>query len=206
MKRPTLTSAIVLSLLLPASVALFAGTTTVHKSKHGKTVVHKDKHGKTVVHHGARGHVVVHEHFPIHRTLPLVVVRPPRVAIRVAPRIYLAPIVIRPVVVVAPAPRLVVWHQVEQFEPADEWTDVSFAVGGSGSHLYFEVGGAPARVSFAEVVYADGETQVVDFDDQPYSPGYYSVVTLEQPRPVDHVRVVAFADGAAASLSFHLAL
>ena len=196
-----------LALLLSAAPAsLFAGTTTVHKDKHGKTktVVHKNKRGKTVVHQGKHGKVVVHTGFPIRRTLPLVVVRPPRVAIRVAPRVFVAPIVFRPVVVVRPAPTLVVWSQAESFVPADEWTDVALTVGHPGTHLYFEVAGGPARVSFAEVVYADGETQVVDFADQSYSPGYYPVVTLERPRPVDHVRFVAFAGAPSVNLSFHL--
>jgi len=64
-----------------------------------------------VVHRPHRTVVTVHRGFPIRRTLPRVVVRTPVVAFRVAPRVFLPPLVFRSVVVaVAPLPDLVLWQ------------------------------------------------------------------------------------------------
>ena len=189
---------VTLVFLVAIALAAAAGATTV---------VHQGRHGRTVVHRGPRGAVVVHRGFPIRRTLPHVWVRAPRVAVRVAPRVFL-PHFFSPAVVVRvrPLPAAIVWHEAEIFEPDDEWTEVTYPVTQSGTHLYFELTDAPARVSFAEVVYGDGETQVVDFGEKEYAVGYYGLIDLPRPRAIDHVRLVAAAGGDAVHVSFHLAL
>jgi hypothetical protein len=169
----------------------------------GHTVVHRGPHGRTVVHKGPRGRVVVHQGFPIRRTLPEVYVRAPHVAVRVAPRVYLHPLAF-PGVVVRVRPARVAWHEAERIERAEEWADVTYNVAHAGSHLYFEVADGPARVSFAEIVYGNGETQVVDFADKVYAPGYYGLLDFDAARGIDHVRLIASADGDAASIAFHL--
>src|SRR5512140_363293 len=121
--------------------ALFAGVALpLSADPKGKTVVHVNPAGKTVVHHGPRKTVVVHKGFPLSRPLPRVVIRPPGAAIRVAPRVFLAPVVFPAVVVkVRPAPTRVVWYRTERFVPDDDWTEVALNVSREGAHLYFEV-------------------------------------------------------------------
>jgi hypothetical protein len=190
------------------ALVLFAGfALPLSADPKGKTVVHRSKHGKTVVHKGPRGTVVVHKGFPLARTLPRVVVRAPKVVVRVAPRVFLPRILFPAVVIqVRPAPARIVWHQSEVFVRDDDWTEVSLNVTQAGAHLYFEVADGRARVSFAEVVYDDGETLVVDFADKVYAPGFYGLVELQKPRGIDHVRLIAAADGASAGISLHLTL
>lgn len=192
-------------LLLTLALVGVAGT-SAHADPKPKSKS-KAKNSRTVVHKGPRGKVVVHKGFPIRRGLPKVYVRAPKVRIRVTPRVYL-PRVVFParVIHVRPAPAKVVWYAYEPFVVDDGWTEVAFAVSSAGAHLDFELDGGPARVSFAEVVYDDGETQVVDFDDRVYVAGYYPMVTLERPRPVDHVRLVASAEKGDVRIGFHLAL
>jgi hypothetical protein len=173
----------------------------------GKTVVHQGPHGRTVVHQGPRGKVVIHQGFPIARPLPLVYVRAPRVVVRVTPRIFLPRLAFPAVVVrVRPVATRVVWHQAVVLRRDDEWLEDTLVVTHAGTHLYFEVADGPARVSFAEVVYDNGETQVVDFDDKVYQPGFYGLIDLPQSRGIDHVRLVAAAGGDTAGISLHLAL
>ena len=168
-------------------------------------VVRVGPRGRTVVHRGPRGTVVVHRGFPIRRTFPHVYVRAPRVAIRVAPRVYLHPFLFPGVVVrVRPAVTAIVWHTVEPLALDDDWTDLTLDVNQEGQHLYFEVTDGAARVSFAELVYADGETQVVDFADKVYPVGFYPLVDLERARRIDHVRLVAAANAEAIGIGLHL--
>jgi len=170
-------------------------------------VVHRGPHGKTVVHRGPRGKVVVHHGFPITRTLPRVYVRAPRVAIRVTPRAFLPRRIFPATVIkVRPAPAAIVWHEVEPFALDDGWTEASLVVTHTGRHLYFEIAEAPVSVSFAEVVYDDGETQVVDFNDRTYQPGYYGLLDLDTARGIDHVRLVASATRADVQIGLHLTM
>lgn len=191
-------SLVVLALVAGFALALAAEAgTTVHRGKHGRTVVHKGPHRKVVVHHG----------FPIHRKLPKVYVRAPRVAVRVAPRVYLPRVVFPAVVIrVRPVEPRIVWHETVVIERDDDWLEDTLIVTHAGTHLYFEVADGSARVSFAEVVYDGGETQVVDFDEKVYAPGFYGLLELEASRGIDHVRLVASADGPKAAISLHLTL
>src|SRR5437763_38904 len=85
---------------------------------------------------GPRRTVVVHTGFPIHRTLPAVVVRP-GVAVRVAPRVYLAPVVFTARVVTLPA--VVGWHASEVLDRDDGWTDFTMDVDRRGRNLLLQI-------------------------------------------------------------------
>lgn len=147
-----------------------------------------------VVHRGHRTRVVVHRGFPIHRTLPHVYVRAPRVAVRVTPRVYLSPVVFGATVVAVSERDAQVWRDSEQLEADDEWTEFTLNVDKRGTRLLLEVQGGPAQISFAEVVFENGDTQVVDFADGAHPPGIYSLLDFKDGRKVDHVRVVAKAE------------
>jgi hypothetical protein len=151
-----------------------------------------------VVHRGPRTTIVVHRGFPLRRALPPVFVLAPRAAIRVAPLRYLAPVVWAPVVVAAPAARELAWEERQELAAENEWTDFALSAGQTGRRLYLEVEGGPVALNFAEVVFANGDTQVVDLGERPRDPGVYSLLDLGDGRMVDHVRMVARVDNGTA--------
>jgi hypothetical protein len=148
--------------------------------------------------------VVVHRGFPIHRTLPEVVIRPTAV-VRVAPRVYLAPAVFAGVVLTALPPANVrVWSAAEELDRGDGWTDFTMNLDRRGSRLVMEIDKGPAQISFAEVVFENGETQVVDFNEKILRRGIYTLVDFRDGRKVDHVRLVARTTGDSARIGLHL--
>jgi hypothetical protein len=157
-----------------------------------------------VTRHGVtRTHVVVHEGFPIRRAFPEVVIRPVPV-VRVAPRVYLAPVVFT-AAVVATVPRSPQnWRGTETLEREDGWTDFTMNVDRRGGKMLLEIGPGAAQISFAEVVFENGETQVVDFNDHVHARGTYDLLNFRDGRKVDHVRVVAKADTANTDVTLHL--
>jgi len=158
-----------------------------------------------VVRHPRRTTVVVHRGFPIRRTLPHVYVRAPRVAFRVAPRVFLPPVVFGAAVVATlPAPEVRLWREAEVLDREDDWTEFTLNVDRRGSKLLLEVDKGPAEISFAEVVFENGEAQVVDFSDRPHRQGVYSLLDFKDGRKVDHVRIVAKAAGASTEIALHL--
>jgi len=158
-----------------------------------------------VVHRGPRGVVRVSASFPVRRALPHVVVRTPLVAFRVVPRVYLPAVTFGAVVLAtAPARDGVVWEDSEELEKDDDWTEFGFNVDKRGTALLFEIEDGPAQVSFAEVVFDNGETQVVDFADGQHKLGTYSLLDFKDGRKVDHVRVVAKASGKETEISVRL--
>src|SRR4051812_43111472 len=79
-------------------------------------VVRRGPHRRTTV--------TVRRGFPLHRALPNVYVRAPRVAFRVTPRVFLPGVVFgAAVVAAAPAPEARVWQDDEDLDPDDGWTE-----------------------------------------------------------------------------------
>jgi hypothetical protein len=152
---------------------------------------------------GRRTTVTVRTGFPIRRTLPTVVVRPAPV-VRVTPRAYLAPVVFG-AVVVASLPANRDWHGTEVLEREDGWTDFTMNVDRRGTKLFLEVDRGAAQVSFAEVVFENGEVQVVDFNDRVHRTGLYELLDFRSGRKVDHVRVIAKASTRETEIKLHLA-
>ncbi|HEX6179447.1 MAG TPA: hypothetical protein VF057_13880 [Thermoanaerobaculia bacterium] len=149
-----------------------------------------------------RARVTVHRGFPIRRTLPAVVVRPAPV-VRVRPAVYLAPVVFTSVRVNG-IPSVRVWSDGEELEREDGWTEFTFDVDRRGDRLLLQIEDGAAAISFAEVVFENGETQVVDFDDKVRSVGTYSVLNFANGRKVDHVRMVARAVRESSEITLHL--
>src|SRR3954464_2937203 len=120
-----------------------------------------------VVHtRGHRVRVTVRPGFPLRRTLPEVVVRP-GVAFRVAPRVYLAPVVFTAAVVASlPPAGSRVWNDSAVIEREEGWTEFTMNVDRRGSGLILQIDKGAAQISFAEVVFENGDTQVVDFNDK----------------------------------------
>jgi hypothetical protein len=158
-----------------------------------------------VTRHGVtRVRVTVRPGFPIVRTFPEVVVRTGPV-IRVAPRAYLAPVVFTAAVVATLPPHsAVTYHGTETLEREDGWTDFTMDVNRRGGRMLLDIGPGAAQISFAEVVFENGETQVVDFNDHVHARGTYALLDFKDGRKVDHVRVVAKADSAATDITLRL--
>lgn len=189
MKRALILSLVVLSTL---ALGTDAATAAVRVVRHPRRAV-------------VRATVVVHPGFPLRRTLPRVYVRAPRVAIRVTPRLFL-PSVVFGAAVVATRPRAeeIVWHATEPLARDDGWTELSLNVDGRGRQLLLDIDKGAAQVSFAEVVFTNGEARVIDFQDRVHRQGLYSLLALEDGRQVDHVRLVARADGPSTEITLRL--
>jgi hypothetical protein len=148
--------------------------------------------------------VTVRPGFPIRRTLPNVVVRPGPV-VRVAPRVYLGAVAFTAVAVATlPPANARVWSSAENLDREDDWTDFTLNVDKRGRRLLLEIDRGPAEISFAEVVFENGDAQVVDFAERVQPRGIYSLLDFRDGRKVDHVRLVAKAQGADSIIRVHL--
>ena len=150
-----------------------------------------------------RTRVTVTAGFPIRRTLPTVVVRPAPV-VRVAPRVYLSPVVFTAAVVASVPSNVDVWRASEALEREDGWTDFTMNIDRRGDKMFLQVDRGAAQISFAEVVFENGEAQVVDFNDRTLGKGVYSLLNFRDGRKIDHVRVVAKATSKETELTLHL--
>lgn len=140
-----------------------------------------------------RTRVTVAPGYPIRRPLPRVVVRRPAVVVRVRP-VRLLPVVIwRPIVVARPVGDALVWQDAETLFPEEDWAETVFDSNQPGDRLYLEVVRGRVQFDFAEVVFGNGETQVVDFSRAARGPGLYSLLDFRDGRTIDHVRLIARA-------------
>lgn len=152
---------------------------------------------------GTRVRVTTHRGFPIRRTLPQVVVRTP--VVRVAPRVYLAPVAFAAVAIhTVPPASARIWTSSETLDREDGWTDFTLNVDHRGRNMILEIDRGTAQISFAEVVFDNGDAQVVDFNDRIHATGVYSLLDFKDGRKVDHVRVVAKADTRQSVIQLHL--
>jgi hypothetical protein len=151
-----------------------------------RVVVRRGPHRRTTV--------VVHRGWPLRRPARVVVVRPARVAWRVAPAVFL-PVVLWTGVVVATAPArdILVWEDGETLQKDEDWTEFSLNCDNRGTALWLEVAEGKVQFDWAEVVFENGDTRVVDMKEWTRGPGHYALLDFRDGRKVDHVRVVARA-------------
>jgi hypothetical protein len=156
--------------------------------------------------HTRRGHVTrvtVRPGFPIRRTLPNVVVRP--AVVRVTPRVYLGATAFTAVAIASlPPANARAFTADENLDREDGWTDFTMNFDRRGTGLLLEVERGPAQISFAEVVFENGEARVVDFDERVQTRGVYSLLDFRDGRKVDHVRIVAQAENKETRIKLHL--
>jgi hypothetical protein len=173
-------------LLSTLALALLGAGLTPQTSEARERVVHRD--GRAVVR--------VHAGFPIRRALPRVVVRSPNIQLRVSPHVYL-PTVHFGARVIRTHPRRdqILWQDSENLSRREGWTEVYLDVNNRGNSLLLDISQGPAQLSFAEVVFENGETRVVDFADRQQRMGLYPLLDFRDGRRVDHVRLVARATG-----------
>jgi hypothetical protein len=101
-------------------------------------------------------------------------------------------------------PAVTDWRGTEGLDRDDGWTDFTMNIDKRGRELLLQIDHGAAQISFAEVVFENGETQVVDFNDHVHRTGTYSLLNFKDGRKVDHVRVVAKADRDDTDITVHL--
>jgi hypothetical protein len=149
--------------------------------------------------------LVVHTGHPIHRVLPAtVVVRPAhRTVVVGAPLVYLPSLAWRRTVVTLPARERLVWEDNESIERDEGWVDTNFGVDSYGNALFLDINGT-AQLNFAEVTFANGNVQVVDFNEQTHGPGVYKLLDFSEPRHVKTVRMLAKSESDETKLAVYL--
>ena len=159
-----------------------------------------------------RAPVVTGPGFPLRRAARPVIVRPPQgeVRRRVAPRLFLPPVVFGGGVVVVErhgrghdrgySRDSLVWQDSETLYHEDDWTEFTLDCDARGTKLWFEVTEGRIQVDWAEVVFENGEVQVVDFPERSIGRGIYQLLDFRDGRRVDSVRMVALAASREAKL------
>lgn len=166
-----------------------------------------------------RAPVVVHPGRKLNHPPRPVVVRPPRGVVRprVDPRVFLPPVVFGGVVVSHRHERDygrhedrgrhgysrddLVWQDTETLYREDEWTEFTLDCNTRGSRLWFEVLTGRVQADWAEVVFKNGEVQVVEFPERSLGRGIYELLDFGESRRVDYVRMVARTSSREAKLT-----
>lgn len=153
----------------------------------------------------ARTRLVVRNGYPIRRVLPAsVVVRPARRVVTVgAPLVFLPRLVWTPRVVDMPPGDRLVWQDNETIESDEGWVDTNFGIDESGNALFLDINGRSA-LNFAEVTFANGNVQVIDFDEQTRAPGFYQFLDFANGRHVKTVRILAKSQSDTTKLTVYL--
>lgn len=156
-----------------------------------------------------RAPVVVHPGRKLKGPPRSVIVRPPKGVVRphIAPRVFLPPVVFGGVVVGLRHERRygrdddrgrhgysrerLVWQDTETLYREDEWTEFTLDCNARGTKLWFEVLEGRVKADWAEVVFENGEVQVVEFSEHSLGRGIYELLDFRQGRRVDYVRMVA---------------
>jgi hypothetical protein len=185
--------------LLGLVIAMAAVSAPTAYAQKNRRVVHPVRHPV------ARARLVRHPGHPIHRVLPAnVVVRNARRTVIVgAPLRYLPAFRWRPALVTLPARELVVWQDTQSIARDEEWVDVNYGVDGNGSALVLDLDGE-ATLNYAEVTFANGNVQVVDFDEQSHGKGTYKLLDLGADQHVMTVRVLAKSESDETKLAVYL--
>ncbi len=208
---------VVLSLLLGTGFSLaapnFAAAQFGRRAESGRDRVDRQRGPGAAV----RAPVVTHRNWPLKRAARPVIVRPPRVnvRVRVEPRLFLPPVVFGGVVVSSRHDRRyrddrgysrdgLVWQDTETLYREDEWTEFTLDCKARGTKLWFEVGEGRVQMDWAEVVFGNGEVQVVEFPERSLGSGLYILLDFRDGRRVDYVRMVAQANTREAKLTLWL--
>jgi hypothetical protein len=186
---------VVMAALVPSES--FAGQRRKAVVVHPKRVVVRRpvKHTKLVVRNG----------HPLRRTLPAtVVVRPARKTVAIgAPLVYLPAVAWTRASVSLPSSERLVWQDSEEINRDEGWVDTNFGVDGSGNALFLQIAG-DAELNFAEVAFANGNVQVVDFNEQRHGDGTYKLLDFADGRHIKTVRILARSKSEDATLTVYL--
>ena len=149
--------------------------------------------------------LVMRNGYRIRRVLPAtVVVRPARRVVTVgAPLIFLPRLVWAPRVVAPPSGDRLVWQDSEQINHDEGWVDTNFGIDETGNALFLDINGK-AGLNFAEITFANGNVQVVDFNEQTHGTGIYKLLDFADGRHVKTVRMLAKSESEETKLAVYL--
>jgi hypothetical protein len=152
-----------------------------------------------------RARLVVHARHPIRRVLPAaVVVRPAHRAVVVgAPLVFLPALAWAPAIVPLPARERLIWEDSEVIERDEGWVDTNFGIDSSGNALFLDIHGS-ASFNFAEVTFANGNVQVVDFNERSHENGIYKLLDFADGRHVKTFRILAKSESENTKLTVYV--
>jgi hypothetical protein len=172
------------------AIVMFALMPTVYVAGQRRRVV--VRRPEVVRHPVVHTTLVVHRGHPIRRALPgTVIVRPAHKTVIVgAPLVFLPPLTWTVRAVSLPSRDRLVWQDSEQINRDEGWVDTSFGIDSSGNALILGVNGV-TQLNFAEVTFANGNVQVVDFNERTHGDGIYKLLDFADGRHVSTVRILA---------------
>lgn len=152
-----------------------------------------------------RTRLIVRPAHPLRRALPAsVVVRAARRTVVVGqPLVFLPGIAWTPRVVALPASDRLLWQDSEKIEREEGWVDSNFGVDSPGHALFLQISGN-AELNFAEVAFANGSVQVVDFHGRKHGTGIYNLLDFADGRHVKTVRLLAKSASNETNLAVYL--
>lgn len=134
---------------------------------------------------------------PVRRPLPTVVVRRPVV---VPARVVYAPVAVWAPRPVRALPARFEWQDTETLRRDEDWVESNLTVNTRGREIFLRTTGR-VQINFAEVMFHNGQVQVVDFDERVLAPGTYPLLDFKDGRQVENVRLVTRARTPRASVS-----
>lgn len=143
---------------------------------------------------------------PIRRAMPAtVVVRAARRSVIVGAPLVFLPAVVWTAAVVStrPAKEHLVFEDSESIDKDDGWVDTNYGIDATGNALFLEIAGK-AQLNFAEVTFANGNVQVVDFNEKTHDTGMYKLLDFADGRNVKTVRILAQSKSEETKLSVFL--
>jgi hypothetical protein len=160
---------------------------------------------RTVVVRRPHSTLVVRTGHPIRRALPAtVIVHPARTSVVVgAPILFLPAVAWTAAVISLPPRERLVWQDTESIDKSEGWVDTNFGIDGTGDALYLDINGK-AKLNFAEVTFANGHTQVVDFNEKTHKTGVYKLMDFTNDRHVMTVRILTKSESDASRLTVYL--
>ena len=106
-------------------------------------------------------------------------------------------------VVTLPAHERLAWQDSETIQEDEGWVDTNFGIDNSGNALFLQIEGK-AELNFAEVTFANGSVQVVDFNDETHGTGIYKLLDFADGRHVKTVRILALSKSEDTRLNVYL--
>jgi len=106
------------------------------------------------------------------------------------------------VVSLPPRERLV-WQDSEAITKDEGWADTNFGIDGTGDSLFLDINGK-AKLNFAEVTFANGNVQVVDFNEKTHKTGVYKLMDFTGDRHVMTVRILSKSESDTTKLAVYL--
>ena len=120
-----------------------------------------------------------------------------------APLVYLPSVAWRAATVSLPGRERLVWQDSETITRDEDWVDTNFGIDSDGNALFLDIDGR-TRLNFAEVTFANGNVQVVDFNEQTHGSGIYKLLDFADGRHVSTVRILAKSESDETKLAVYL--